>query len=72
MGAEEVVMEENVVDLDWHLGSDAVEEVVVGSSDRLTDGQGSNFVNDDTSEIPLQDETYATFHPFPCDFCCRR
>jgi len=64
--AEEVVMEDNI---DWSLPPDvAVEEEIVGpASDRSGD-----TLSAEENEIPLNDETYATYHPFPCDFCSRR
>lgn len=30
------------------------------------------YLKEEIPDIPLNDESYATYHPFPCDFCSRR
>lgn len=30
------------------------------------------YLKEEVVDIPLNDEGYATYHPFPCDFCSRR
>ncbi|KAK6625516.1 hypothetical protein RUM43_005815 [Polyplax serrata] len=30
------------------------------------------YLKEEALDIPLNDESYATYHPFPCDFCSRR
>lgn len=30
------------------------------------------YLKEEITDIPLNDESYATYHPFPCDFCSRR
>lgn len=74
--AEEEV--ETEADMSWYSNPPIAREETVNTQPepkRISKREGRialPYLKEEVLDIPLNDESYATYHPFPCDFCSRR
>lgn len=74
--AEEEV--ETETDMSWYTNPPVAHEETVDTQPEPKKTQKREgrvavpYLKEEVLDIPLNDESYATYHPFPCDFCSRR